>query len=280
MPTQIFFNQITVIQSLNTNEPQTGLELCRDIIERKIEQLKIKNIKAKLITVTSKSELLNVLKNLKFKLGGKSIIPYIHFEMHGREEGLVLRTGELINWKELQPLLIGINGSVKNNLFVSLASCFGGNIINSIDLLKRSPLYGFIGSWNKIHIGDIREDWEAYFTTLLENRDFNLAVDELNKSKEKDGNGPEYKPRYAFYLAEMVFDITSQKWQESFQDEASKVPELRKTISEQAIKMKMPRDLTDEEVYRSWQYSFVRLPSLIGEIKDHFLFKRAALPNL
>jgi hypothetical protein len=68
---------------------------------------------------------------------GSERLLYLHFEMHGCREGLMLNSGELLSWEELYQYFVLINSRLQNQLFVSLATCFGAYIINSVDPTKK-----------------------------------------------------------------------------------------------------------------------------------------------
>ena len=70
----------------------------------------------------TKAELLEVLEKIRNEaLNG--ILPMIHFECHGCEDGLVTASGELVEWDEIREILIEINRSTKLNLMIVIVTC-------------------------------------------------------------------------------------------------------------------------------------------------------------
>lgn len=54
--------------------------------------------------------------------------------IHGaaNKEGLIFSSGEIIKWNELTCILTEINVNLGNELLLTMASCYGGNLINII----------------------------------------------------------------------------------------------------------------------------------------------------
>jgi hypothetical protein len=142
MSFEISFNCIYVIQSLPDHETQTGSLLYQDI---NIRTFRYEHLKAKLINITSKKELQQALYDLNEAFFFQGLVPYLHFEIHGSKEGLVLKNGELVEWESLRPLLSTINYNIKNNLFVSLATCYGAYLFSAVEMTERIPFCGFVG---------------------------------------------------------------------------------------------------------------------------------------
>ena len=106
--------------------------------------------------------------------------PYLHFEIHGNRDGLVINNGELISWVEIYEFLMPINQVLNNQLFISLATCYGAFLFNTINPFKRSPFYGFIGNAEQIPSGEIEYAFSEYFSVLLEKLDLDDALLALN----------------------------------------------------------------------------------------------------
>jgi hypothetical protein len=119
-------SHIIVIQSLKDNEVQTGINLYNDIIKRQIERLK-SLISHEFYNVKEKEKLFEILKyvNAQAPYFPKGIL--IHLEMHGSKnlDGLVLSSDTIIEWSELVEYFRLINISSCNQLYITMATCFG-----------------------------------------------------------------------------------------------------------------------------------------------------------
>jgi hypothetical protein len=146
-------------------------------------------LSTKYLPVNSKEEF-NQAISLIEKEAGNGIMPYIHIETHGYKGGIELKSGAQITWQELLYGFTKINITCRNNLFVSIASCWAGTFTDVLSkkLNKlheaRSPVYGFIGPTNDIPIGNL-ESFTNYFNILLREKDFTKAYDYLiNDTKD------------------------------------------------------------------------------------------------
>ncbi len=177
------FNTFYVIESLDKSDKLTGTELHDDIL--RYSGFKDEAVSAHLITVNSKEELLTSMIEIKEHCVHKNVSPIIHFEIHGRIEGLVTNSNELITWEELHNYLIEINVASRHNLFITLAVCYGAYILQLHQITKRAPFWGFIGSFEEINQGDLMIRYHSFYETLLNSFDITEAVVALHKSNPK-----------------------------------------------------------------------------------------------
>ena len=154
----IYFNKIIVLQSLDANGRKTGTEIYDDIISRRAWA--DPNLSTELVNIDNKKHLFYYLNKLKQDSSSYGILPFIHWEMHGFEDGLVLTSDESIYWEEILNALRDINIASKNNLFISVSTCFGGRIQFIIDITQPCPFRGFIGPMEVIGDNDLLN--EAY----------------------------------------------------------------------------------------------------------------------
>ena len=171
----IFFNRIYIIQSLKAQDHKTGNDLLNDIILRRIN----KNESAEIKDIEDSSELFDHLGYIE-KNVNNGFIPFIHFETHGYSEGIELANGDCISWKELVPQLLKINKKIKNNLFISLAACKGGNVQFAVKITEPSPFRGFIGPMEDVKGTDLLNSYQEFFDCLLREYDFEKAINILN----------------------------------------------------------------------------------------------------
>jgi len=259
----ISFNRIYVIQSLPDNETQTGSNLFNDIISRR--QLQFDHLSSELIDIPDKRSLFKQLDKIAGLFHSNGIVPYLHFEMHGSTKGLSFKSGERILWGELRPLLSAINARINNNLFVSLATCYGAFLINAIDPLDRIPFYAFVGPIDEIKVGELEADWETYFNCLLNTRDFGTAIKEINL---RNIHTP-----YMFYTGEDIFDRMMNIYKNMYQEEDS-IKQKIQSLFEQAINMPdMLTKYSPNELLFLIDKHVRNIPGLIDEFKDYFLMK-------
>lgn len=162
----IKFNVIYIIQSLYLNERPTGYEIAQQIkfacLKRGLEPMD------QLINVVNRAEFFELMAHVAASVT-HGAHPYMHFEMHGSPNGLSLTSGEHISWEELKEPIRKINIASENNLYVSLATCHGGNFLDIYkgEFDKPCPFYGYIGATEEMDAYDFEVSFTSFFQVML-----------------------------------------------------------------------------------------------------------------
>jgi len=213
------FNKVYVIESLDvTKEKLTGKELYDDLLRWKESQ--ITDFKAEYIPVDNKTDFLKTLETIKDDCLTKGQYPILHFEIHGSSDttGLVLKSGELVAWNELYQDLVALNSIIGNNLFITLAVCHGGYIMQLIKINKSAPYWGFIGSFDEIKVSDLLIRYNEFYDVFLRNYDLNEAIKKLHEAN------PTVLSTYHFINSEDTFKNINRKYfREKFSEEQIKL---------------------------------------------------------
>ncbi|MGB4848151.1 MAG: hypothetical protein WBP41_09555 [Saprospiraceae bacterium] len=178
---EIIFNKIYILQSLFSNERKTGDEIFNVI---KIESFKNNEVQVELINIHNKLELISTLNKIDQQTN-ESVFPLIHFEMHGSSQGIGINNGEFVPWEEVAIYLRKINVAIQNNLFVSLATCYGSYLLFSCDPTKPSPFFGYIGPTEKIGNLELEADFTIFFQILLLELNFKTAIESIDTDNTK-----------------------------------------------------------------------------------------------
>lgn len=192
------FSHIFVIESLRTEDELTGTRLFNRAIYPGMAD---KNLEANCdhITVISKKDFFNAISRIRAKVISNNISPIIHLEMHGSKNGLQLTSYERITWEELQPILIELNVLCKNNLFLTMATCYGGYIYNVISPKLQAPFWGFVGPMDKVDEDEVLADFTNYFFELLNSLDVNIAENALHRQNAPNAS------KFRFQNTEFAF---------------------------------------------------------------------------
>ncbi|RKR08277.1 hypothetical protein C8C83_5515 [Flavobacterium sp. 90] len=195
---QLEFSHIFVIESLRPEDELTGTRLFNRAIYPGMVD---KNLESNCdhINVISKQDFFNALLNIKHKIISENISPIIHLEMHGSKNGLQLTSHERITWEELQPILIDLNILCKNNLFLTMATCFGGYIYNAISPRLQSPFWGFVGPFEEVDEDEVLADFTNFYFELLNSLDLNAAEIALHRQNAPNAS------KFKFQNIEFVF---------------------------------------------------------------------------
>lgn len=160
---------IVIFESL-IDERLTGTEIYNETISKKIDNYK-KPFTHKFFAVSSKKELIELLKYYEYNsshiFGGL----LFHFEMHGASDysGLIFSNGELIKWKELTDLFRPININTCNKLFITMATCHGRQLYKGVNTLQKSAFSGYISANSTIYPSEIIEKFTILFEKLIDN---------------------------------------------------------------------------------------------------------------
>lgn len=95
---ELSYNAVFVIQSLRVGDRETGDELYNDIIKWKCLK---NNTVAHLTVIKTKEDLFNFFQEVKTLVKKGMLIPILHFEMHGSEQGIQLTSMEVVTWEDL-----------------------------------------------------------------------------------------------------------------------------------------------------------------------------------
>lgn len=238
---EVRFNRVYVIQSLDSDEKQTGSILYNDFLRWQHHQLN--KLSAELIEIKSKEHLIITFDQIRKKIYTNTYYPYIHFEVHGTPEGLVLNSSELVTWDELVVHLESINWSIQNNLFVSFATCYGAKIFDHIDISRTSPFFGFLAPTDEVLNNDIELGFYKYFETLFATFNGNQAIKMLNDCLSAGSS------RFIYQQSEQVFEMIANRYVQKLSID----PHFKHFRTEQLYsKLKQRRELisryTDEQL--------------------------------
>lgn len=245
------FSNIFLIESLRPKDELTGTSLFNraikpGMIAKDLEQ------NCELITVNSKIDFFNILFKIKEKVISQVVNPVIHLEMHGSKEGLQVTNYEIITWQELQPILIELNVLCKNNLFLTMATCYGGYIYNAISPKLQSPFWGFVGPFETVDEDEILADFTNFYFEFLNSLDLNKAIEALHKQNEPNASKFKFQNiEFSFQLVYKNYEkkhLTLERVEErvaEIEKECRKLPEFENLSSEE-IKTKAKQIIVDE----------------------------------
>ena len=78
--------------------------------------------------------------------------------------------------------LRNLNIKSKNNLFISLATCYGGHLLKIYKPWETCPFFGYIGPSELVYNLDLEASYSAFFETLLTENDFSKAIEKLQNT--------------------------------------------------------------------------------------------------
>ena len=269
---QFQFNKIYVIESLFPNDEKTGELLYKDIISRKIEQTGL-GIEHELIFVINKEEFLKAFDHIRQEVIYRLVNPIIHFEIHGCTEGFVLNSDELVKWEDLQMKFLELNLLTKNNLFLSLATCYGGHIHKVISPRMWTPFWGYVGPIDEVFEDQVMAGFQEFFDELLTSLDFGIATKRLNKSNQ---NLPTV---FYFCNTEHIFNRAYKNYEQKYLTEEVVEKRLESGLAN-ARKQKELQHLTNEQVKQFMRYWMVDQKDFLKKQMTEHFFMYDVFPEL
>jgi hypothetical protein len=199
---------IVVIESLEASEDKTGSELYTDIIERYINlhgnrsPIRSRSFHA----VESKQEMLEVLDNLLASAEGLQNGLVIHFEMHGSADldGLITANGDLVTWSELVEKFRFINLATVNQLYLTIATCYGRHLFEAVQPELKSPYRGYISASQSVTVQEVMDSFTDVYERLV--TDGNLIRSYLDSDAEESRFYYKDSEETFRQLMEMTFD--------------------------------------------------------------------------
>lgn len=227
---------IVVIQSLPKDDKKTGKELFDDTIKMHIDYKQPTRIKMtyQFHDVEGKISFVEMLRfygiNSQYIIGG--IVIYL--EMHGASDkrGLILRDGSFISWEEIVDLLRVININTKNNLYITMATCYGRYLFEGAHSHKKSPYSGYISASKEVMAKEIIDDFTIIFETLIASGNLVYSYLELEK------NGSNF-----YYMdSKRTFEVNFEAFKNN--------PNFKKQVLDSATNTVMERggEIADEEM--------------------------------
>lgn len=179
---------VLVIESLPSNERQTGTELYADVIARYAEyHANGDSIYHRFFNASTKKEFQDAIEYIVQNSGyfRKGVI--FHIECHGLSDksGLCLADGSSVLWDELKLPLIKVNVALENELYVTMASCYGRYLHETIDISMQAPFSGFLSASEIIWDRETLEDYSTFFEELVKTRDVFIAQELLSRRGSK-----------------------------------------------------------------------------------------------
>jgi len=178
---------IVVIESLAPGEARTGTELYTDTIERyqalHVARSAIRSID--FYEVATRQELLSVLDDLLGRAGQLQQGLVIHLEMHGSKalDGLVTAKNELVTWHELIEKFRLLNIAIANELYITMATCFGRYLFEAVQPELKSPYRGYISASQSVSVEEVMDGFTDVYERLI--TDGNLIRSYLASDAER-----------------------------------------------------------------------------------------------
>lgn len=172
------FNQILVLDSIPPGEYNTAKRLFDDLKTHAAAYAPSPAVQYE--RIASGDELVKCILKCKKEAEEKDIIPMLHIECHGDDDGLQLADGSLVDWDELKMPITELNIATRLNLMVAVAACTGGALAKIMRMGDRAPFWGLIGPTQTLSAGELEKAYSALYLTLLSTKSPAKAVQAMD----------------------------------------------------------------------------------------------------
>lgn len=223
------FKTVWVLESLPDGEYRTGKELYDGILLPR--HRRDPGLLVEFVDVADREGLFRSLEQIRSTLASTGQVPLIHFETHGNEQGLGLKSGEFVCYEELCPVLREINILSQDNLFVVVAACQGSYLAFMLkdSLTDPCPFWGICGPSVEITAGDVIAGYSAFYEEALVSADMNKALTCLKRAI------PHHADKFNIWNSEYLFLIAFRHY-------------LRDHCNEEAIEKRAQMIITEAEL--------------------------------
>ena len=172
------FNQILVVDSIPTGEYNTAKRLFEDLQTYAVAYSPSPAVHYR--RVESAAEFIQRILTCRKDAEEQDIVPMLHIECHGDEDGFQFADGSLADWDELKLPITELNIATGLNLVIAVAACTGGALAKVIRLGDRAPFWGLIGPTQTLNAEELEKAYAALYLTLLSTKSPAKAVEAMD----------------------------------------------------------------------------------------------------
>lgn len=176
------FNQILILDSIPDGEVNTARRLAEDIST--FANAYPPSPDVAFVRVESADQFLETLSECAIQAREYGIIPMLHVECHGCEQGFQFADDSILNWPEIKGPITNLNIATQMNLMVAVAACTGGAIAKTVSLSDRAPFWGMIGPTDDLYPNELETAFRALYTTLLRTKSPAEAVNAFESASQ------------------------------------------------------------------------------------------------
>lgn len=187
MPTEIAVSRVVVIQSLRSDEVQTGV-IHADWLRALVEDNAV-GIGVDLVDVAGVAEFRQLMHDLATRALSLEDWPILHIECHGsKSHGLGFANGTLLSWESLGALLSSLNLATRFNLLVLVSACYGAYLTGQFSPVHAAPAWGVIAPTRTVNPSEILSAFRTFYSRFAKTLDLGIAAAELSRAPLSKGS--------------------------------------------------------------------------------------------
>ena len=174
------FNQILVVDSIPTGEYNTAKRLFEDLQTHALAYSPSPAVRY--VRVESADEFVQCILTCRQDAKEHDIVPMLHIECHGDEDGFQFADDSLADWDELKLPITELNVATGLNLMVAVAACTGWALAKVMRMGDRAPFWGLIGPTRTLTAKELEKAYAALYLTLLSTKEPARAVEAMDQA--------------------------------------------------------------------------------------------------
>jgi hypothetical protein len=176
------FNQILVVDSIRVGDLNTAKLLFEDL--QAYASVHSPSPDIRYLRVESGDELIECILRCRRDADEQDIIPLLHIECHGNEDGLELADGSFVDWEELKTPITQLNIATRLNLMIVVAACTGAALLKITSPSDRAPFWALIGPTKEVTAAELEKAYRALYLTLLSSKSSSKAIEAMDAATD------------------------------------------------------------------------------------------------
>ena len=172
------FNQILLVDSIPKGEYNTARRLFGDL--QTYASAYSPTPAVNYSRAESGDEFIQCILKCRKNADEQDIVPMLHIECHGDEDGFQFADGSYADWDELKLPITELNIATRLNLMIAVAACTGGALAKVIRMGDRAPFWGLIGPTQSLTAGELEHAFSAFYLALLSTKSPSKAIQAMD----------------------------------------------------------------------------------------------------
>ncbi|MFW2373466.1 MAG: hypothetical protein ACN4GM_10135 [Gammaproteobacteria bacterium] len=174
------FNCIVILDAIPEGELNTARRLRENLED--LAMTLLTRLEVRYIRITVINDLEKGIETIIDEIKSTALKPWLHLEGHGLtdESGFLTANGTTCTWESFKNSITPINVLAGFNVFLILATCFGGSFARTIVTSDRAPVLGLVGPIEEVKSGHIEDGFLAFYRAFFEASSLKAALDALN----------------------------------------------------------------------------------------------------
>lgn len=224
-------------------------------------------------SVRTKGQYQRCFEKISKEVSKMNLWPSIHIECHSSVTGFKIPAMKsALPWSNLRAKLADVNLLCKNNLFVSIAGCFGAHLASEYITKgslenQRAPFFASLAPNDEVSFDNLAIDFKVFFQSIMANRNIDTALEEMNTNSKS-------KALYMSMTCVGVFNATISSFLADLSKDFLSDDRMSKMVREMdtnaIVRGMKPPSLLNQELLPSVVLNKENTLEYLNEIRTHY----------